>query len=146
MYYAAYGSNLNFEQMAVRCPHSKFICTGYAKGWKLYFNRHADIFYTGDKNEKALIGIWDIADEDWAMLDTYEGCPKYYIKANIDVMTDNGKMDCVVYLMTGNMDYEFPDMYYLEIISKGYEHTGLDKKYLYDALIYTADMGMGAMV
>ena len=142
MYYAAYGSNLNFEQMAVRCPKSKFIKTGFVYGYKLYFNIHADIIYTGNPNDKVPVGIWDIHPDDWRMLDRYEGCPKYYTRDTIRVYDGKETIKCIVYLMNNKtFDVAFPDMYYLDIIAWGYEDCGLDKSYLQDALLYTAKQG-----
>ena len=35
--YAAYGSNINLEQMAYRCPHSTVAGTAMLKGYELQF-------------------------------------------------------------------------------------------------------------
>ena len=78
MYYAAYGSNINLKQMNYRCPNSKIVGTGYLMGWKLYFNIYASVEYTGNKKDVVPVLIWEIADEDWEILDRYEGYPKYY--------------------------------------------------------------------
>ena len=43
MLYVAYGSNMNLEQMAYRCPNSYVVCNGELHGWKLVFNFHADV-------------------------------------------------------------------------------------------------------
>ena len=32
-YYIDYGSNLNVEQMAIRCPHATILGTSELKGW-----------------------------------------------------------------------------------------------------------------
>ena len=36
-FYAAYGSNLDPEQMALRAPHSPLRGTGWLQGWRLTF-------------------------------------------------------------------------------------------------------------
>lgn len=41
--YAAYGSNINLEQMAYRCPHSTVAGTAMLKGYELQFRHHATI-------------------------------------------------------------------------------------------------------
>lgn len=43
MLYCAYGSNMNLDQMAYRCPKSKVVGNGKLYGWELVFNVHADI-------------------------------------------------------------------------------------------------------
>lgn len=37
MIYVAYGSNLNIEQMEIRCPGAALIGTGYLKDWELIY-------------------------------------------------------------------------------------------------------------
>ena len=144
MYYAAYGSNINLFQMKYRCPNSKVIGVGFASGWKLYFNYHADVEYTGKSEDIVPILIWDIADEDWKRLDMYEGFPKYYIKKHMDVesVLNNKaiKYDCIVYVMSSeNADsYQIPAKDYLKIIIDGYCDNNIDCKYLEEALKYTA--------
>ena len=51
MFYIAYGSNMNLEQMNYRCPNSKVVCNGKLKGWKLVFNIHADVIKTDNEND-----------------------------------------------------------------------------------------------
>lgn len=41
--YIAYGSNINLEQMAHRCPNSKVVSTEMMKGYELEFRGVATI-------------------------------------------------------------------------------------------------------
>ena len=41
--YAAYGSNINLEQMAYRCPHSTVAGTAMLKGYELQFRHHGGL-------------------------------------------------------------------------------------------------------
>ena len=41
--YIAYGSNINLEQMAYRCPHSKVVGTSEIKNFELEFRGVATI-------------------------------------------------------------------------------------------------------
>ena len=41
--YAAYGSNINLEQMAYRCPNSTVAGAAMLKGYELQFRYHATI-------------------------------------------------------------------------------------------------------
>lgn len=139
MHYVAYGSNMNLKQMEYRCPNSKVVCNGIIEDYQLYFNYHADI--------KKKIGcytdvvIWDIAKEDWSMLDLYEGYPKYYRKEKIKVKREDGKTEtCIIYLMNNpNEDYCLPSKEYFECIENGYINNNIDTDALYDALVYTND-------
>ena len=64
MYYIAYGSNLNFKLMRSRCPKAKpvFYLNGLRVnklfGWKLVFNRYANIIK--DNKSFVPIGLWRI--------------------------------------------------------------------------------------
>ena len=139
MLYVAYGSNMNLGQMNYRCPNSKVICNGILKGWKLVFNCHADII-KGKKSDKVPVVVWDInSQEDWKMLDMYEGYPSYYIKETVNVILENGKKEkAIVYVMADNRKGICrPTKGYFECIETGYIENGIDVKYLYNALAYS---------
>lgn len=139
MYYIAYGSNLNLEQMAYRCPKSKPVKKAYLKGWKLSFNVHADVMPTGKKSDTVPVLLWDIHKDDWASLDRYEGYPKYYIKEKIPVYYEDGTTeDGIVYVMAyDRKGFEMPFERYYATIEKGYEENKIPKRYLWDAVNYT---------
>ena len=138
MLYVAYGSNMNLEQMAYRCPNSKVIGNGELHGWKLVFNIHADVI-KGKESDFVPVVVWNIADEDWRMLDRYEGYPFYYIKEIVDVILDNGEIEeAIVYIMTEDRKgISMPSKEYYNCILNGYKENGIDTKYLYDALVYS---------
>ncbi len=87
MLYVAYGSNMNLEQMAFRCPDSKVVGNGKLYGWDLVFNIHADIV-KANKSKSVPVVVWEIADKDWITLDRYEGFPSYYVKEVVDVLNE----------------------------------------------------------
>ena len=136
MLYVAYGSNMNLAQMAHRCPHSKVVCNGKLYGWKLVFNYHADVIQTDDENNFVPVVAWDIADDDWDMLDMYEGYPYYYIKESVNVILDNGETaEAVVYVMAEDRKgVSSPSRGYFEGIETGYMENGIDVEPLYQAL------------
>ena len=140
MLYVAYGSNMNLKQMAFRCPSSKVIGVGKLKGWKLVFNVHADIIKADATNEVPVL-VWDIADEDWDMLDRYEGYPSYYVKENVMVELDNGEtVEAVVYVMNDKRKGISPPYEnYFDCIMIGYMENGIDTDYLYEVLAHSWD-------
>lgn len=140
MYYAAYGSNMNIEQMACRCPDAKVIGVGYIKAWKLYFNYHANIKYTGNKKDIIPILIWDISMNDFYSLNRYEGYPKYYKYAKINCILNNKNIKCLVYIMTENRGdgYCLPSESYLKTIAEGYYENDIKYDALLEAIEYTA--------
>lgn len=135
MYYVAYGSNMNLEQMAIRCPTAKLIGTGFVYGYKLYFNYHADIVYTGDKNDVVPVVMWQLKASDWKALDRYEGYPAYYIKEVVYVRHNGKKEKCIAYVMNNDeIHYDLPSHSYLKGIARGYRANNIDISYLTNAV------------
>ena len=141
MLYISYGSNCNLKQMAHRCPNSERICNGELHGFRLVFNCHADIIRTDNENDIVPVVVWDIANEDWEMLDMYEGYPSYYIKETVNVILDDGEeVEAVVYVMAENRKGISPPFEsYFDGIEQGYVENGIDVKYLYEALNHSWD-------
>ena len=53
--YIAYGSNINLDQMAYRCPHSKVVGTSEIKGYELEFRGVATIVPKENAKEASFI-------------------------------------------------------------------------------------------
>ncbi len=58
--YIAYGSNINLEQMAYRCPNSKVVGTTEIKDFELEFRNVATIVPKED--EKVPVLIWELRE------------------------------------------------------------------------------------
>ena len=60
--YFAYGSNLNFEQMAYRCPEATAVGTAKLEGYELAFRRgYLTILPKEDASVEGL--IWSVTDQ-----------------------------------------------------------------------------------
>lgn len=140
MLYISYGSNMNIEQMAYRCPKSKKVGLGLLVGWKLVFNVHADIIRTDDMNDTIPVVLWDIHEDDWKSLDRYEGYPSYYVKEVVHVLTDsNVVIQAIVYVMAERRKgIAMPFKEYYNTILQGYVDNGIKLDALTNALVYTA--------
>jgi hypothetical protein len=128
--------------MAYRCPNSKVVCNGKLHGWKLVFNVHADIIKTDNEKDIVPVVVWDISfNEDWQMLDMYEGYPSYYVKETVNVILDNNKEEeAIVYVMADNRKGICPPASsYFNGILKGYVDNGINTEYLFNALNYSYD-------
>ena len=129
--YIAYGSNINLEQMAYRCPNSKIVSKEMLKGYELEFRGVATIV-PNDKSEVPIL-IWEIDERDEHSLDRYEGFPNLYRKELFEVEIDGEKKECMAYLMNkGHISP--PTSYYYNVINQGYEANGMDTSYLRAAL------------
>lgn len=130
--YVAYGSNLNLEQMAHRCPSAKVYGKGYIEDYKLVFNGVASI--EKSKGDRVPVGVWVIDPMCERALDIYEGYPRLYRKEKLNVTMHDGKLVTgMVYVMNYG-SRACPSSHYYNVIKQGYEDVGLDKTYLYDAV------------
>ncbi|HQC54920.1 MAG TPA: gamma-glutamylcyclotransferase [Clostridia bacterium] len=144
-YYAAYGSNLQAEQMKKRCPSAIYVGAGVIEGYRL-------VFWTFATIEPAVghatpVGVYRLNEVDEANLDGFEGVrinPPSYIKENINVKMDSGEViECMVYIKKRfcRMDYpNLPDDEYYKRIKKGYKEKDLDTKVLKEAYEYTEEL------
>lgn len=129
--YVAYGSNLNLEQMALRCPSARIHGVGILNNWELVYrgskaNSHATIRRKQGSTVPVL--LWEIRSADERRLDIYEGFPLYYFKQNVMVKTMSGREKAMVYIMDKNQRPGAPSDRYIETIRQGYVDNGLDMR------------------
>ena len=72
--YIAYDSNINLEQMAFRCPHSKVVGTSEIKDYELEFRGVATI--VPNKGATVPVLIWELDERDLPILNRYEGATR----------------------------------------------------------------------
>ena len=129
MYYIAYGSNLNFKLMRSRCPRAKpvFYLNGIRVnklfGWKLVFNRYANIIK--DNQSFVPIGLWKITKHCEKELDVYEDFPKLYSK----IYFKYNSIKTMTYIMNSNKLLK-PSNIYMKLIYQGYKDFGLELDHL----------------
>ena len=76
VYYGAFGSNLNKEQMKKRCPNAIPIDIATLKNYMLCFRSVADVIPFKGKNVP--LGLYKITNKCEKSLDYYESFPKLY--------------------------------------------------------------------
>lgn len=141
--YAAYGSNMNREQMAIRCPKAKVIGTGILKDYKLTFRglgRGGVANVEMSKGNRVPIVLWEITCECEVALDRYEGYPSLYTKRVIEITCkDKSKVKAMVYVMAKRYESypSEPCEAYYHVIEDGYKANGLSTQKLSEALIST---------
>ena len=125
MYYLAYGSNMDEDQMAHRCPGAKLIGTGRLHGFQLEFNRHATIVESENPDSLVPVAVWRITPDDELRLDRYEGYPSYYIKEEHTVrMSDGSEINGMIYRMK-HIRKAPPTRAYYNAIAGAYHELGL---------------------
>ena len=91
--YFAYGSNMNLDQMAYRCPAAEAVCTAKLEGYELFFagrpgNGVASI---RPKQGGTVVGVlWKLTEACEKSLDHYEGFPALYGKETVRVRGSDG--------------------------------------------------------
>ncbi len=141
--YIAYGSNMNLEQMAERCPTAKVVGRGEIKDYELLFRgsrTSAVATVEPRKGASVPVLIWDIGPEDEKKLDIYEGYPKLYGKADLEVQTENGCESIMAYTMNKGYELGIPSEPYLDIITAGYVDAGFDENILLESISRCRDL------
>jgi gamma-glutamylcyclotransferase (GGCT)/AIG2-like uncharacterized protein YtfP len=134
--YFAYGSNLNLDGMASRCPDSEQVAVATLGGWALTFRGVADI--EPRKGARTLGALWRISARDLERLDRYEGYPGLYRRELLTVETTDGAVQAITYVM--NDDYlGLPSSAYYKVIRHGYEQWDLPIEALERALALVMD-------
>lgn len=86
-YYFAYGSNMDFDQMAQRCSGAKFYRKGLLLGYRFAIDE-ACVATIIPENTGFVEGIlWKVGANDLKQLDQYEGVANgCYRRANVDIL------------------------------------------------------------
>lgn len=142
--YLAYGSNLNLEQMAQRCPTARVIGAATLTNRRLLFRGgHASAVATIEpaKGRSVPALVWEITPADEAALDRYEGWPYLYSKKRLKIRMDGKTEEVMVYVMNPGRPLGTPGCYYYSLILEGYRAAGFDTEILKDAVRESAKEG-----
>ena len=138
-FYLAYGSNLNLEQMAKRCPTAKLVGVGLLEDYRLIFRYYLTI--EKQKGSVVPIALWEIDEESERMLDYYEGFPHFYRKEYVNVLVGEKLLCAMVYVMNEDqICYALPRLTYYTAVLKGYRDSGLNESHLKNARFATEKM------
>lgn len=134
--YAAYGSNLDPEQMHRRCPHSPVAGTDWLEGYRLTFGGE-DLGWEGSlatvveaEGQHVFVGLYDMTDGDGEQLDAWEGADTgLYRKIRVRVQALAGEKLAWVYVLDG---YEggLPSARYLGVLADAAEAAGAPDDYV----------------
>lgn len=143
-YIIAYGSNLDLERMESRCPDCEIVGTSVIHGYRLLFKKSMTGFYATieqDANCSVPVVIYRVTAEDEAMLDRYEGCPRFYYKREffLPITRLNGKRikekkRCIAYVMHEYRQLGEPSLEYYSLLDGGYQGWEFDRAILHKAL------------
>lgn len=123
MFYLAYGSNLNVEQMMKRCPRALKVGKTTIPNMRLVFRGYADI--EASAGDKVHVGVWHVTSDCERALDRYEGVRvglyrKEYLPIRIKRGDDVTEERALVYVMNDTR-YSDPDNWYFACCKRGYQ-------------------------
>jgi hypothetical protein len=134
--YAAYGSNMDADQMKFRCPHSPAVGTGWIEGWRIAFGGES-IGWEGalatvveEPLSQVYVVLYDVQQQDEARLDDWDGVSMgLYSKIHLRVHTLEGENLAWTYVLN---DYEggLPSPSYLAAMADAAEKAGAPDDYV----------------
>ena len=140
--YVAYGSNLDRQQMAFRCPTATVVGTGTIKDYRLMFKGSKTGSYLTIEPAPGFevpVAVWSVTAHDEMRLDIYEGFPQFYYKADVRLPVHYSESDKVVmknafvYIMHEDHHLGRPSKSYMDVCTNGYEDFGFDLQVLREA-------------
>ncbi len=133
IFYFAYGSNMDEEQMKKRAPSSNLLGPAILDGYSLaFYGESKDPKEKGvasvvpKEGSKANGALYRIKKKDLIALDKYENSPKAYRRIMVDTFhQDYGNVLAQTYIHNKHFKQK-PDKEYLKQISESYEDLGFD--------------------
>lgn len=134
MIYAAYGSNLDPQQMVTRCPHSPIRGVGWLPGWRLTFGGDgwdgALPTLAEQAGSQVFVGLYDVPESDESALDGWESADSgLYRKITVRVATLDGEQPAWTYVLD---DFEggLPSARTIGILADAAEAAGAPADYV----------------
>ena len=136
--YAAYGSNMDPEQMLERCPHSPAAGSGWLVGWRLTFGGEehgwdgALPMVVPDSSGQVFVALYDMSPHDFAALDYWESANTgLYTKVRLRISTLDGEVLAWVYALNG-FEGGLPSARAIGLIADAAQAAGAPEDYVAD--------------
>jgi len=136
--YAAYGTNLDPERMALRAPHSPLMSTGWLVDWRLTFGGDSTGWdgalstVVEDVGHQVYVALYDLTPSDEKVLDEWEGVDiGLWNKIRVRVSTLEGDVTAWLYVLN---DYEggLPAAQYVHMLADAADAAGAPSEYVAD--------------
>jgi gamma-glutamylcyclotransferase (GGCT)/AIG2-like uncharacterized protein YtfP len=132
MYYFAYASNMNRQQMAGRCPEAKSKVVATLPNFQLIFTGYSRLrkgavaTIRGSQGDKVIGALYEISEAGLRKLDKHENYPVDYKHMDVRVFTDSGETyDAVTFIKIRQEEEGQPSVEYRAIIQQGYRDWGI---------------------
>ncbi len=130
--YFAYGSNMDPEQMAARCPGAVLEGVGALPGYRFLVTEAGFGSVVPDPGSTVYGVVWRLLPSDEAALDAYEGLSGglyHKITARVQLVSPAESVDAMLYVATTERPGR-PRPGYLEAVLRAAQHHGLPPTYL----------------
>lgn len=141
--YFAYGSNLDVEQMARRCPGHRVLGRALLADYRLCFPRRSLVRGCGTAGIEPCPGgqVWGalyvLTSEDVRALHAHEGFDPHgpahanrHVPTHVEVATGEGRLRAYTYLAVPDGSGALPSPDYLGHLLRGAVHHGLPQDYV----------------
>ena len=136
MRYFAYGSNMDPDQMARRCPGGRSLGKALLRGYRLVFTWDSARWQGGvghviEDPDDAVWGVlWDLDDEHVASLDVYEGIADgIYRQGTVTVEHDGAMVEALIYFSNDDRELR-PSRRYVRALMRGAVAHGFPDDYV----------------
>lgn len=135
LFYLAYGTNLNIQNMIKLCPDALLLETERLYGFRLVFrgphNGEAWLSLVKDPSSSIPVALWQITPKDKEALVRYERCPQEHDEIHLVL----GRRHCFTYVIAPAYPFATPSETYYHTVEAGYKELGFDLLELHQALL-----------
>jgi gamma-glutamylcyclotransferase len=136
LYYFAYGSNMNWQQMQRRCPSSRFVCVARLPDHRFGITRHSRLRDCGTANIYPARGeevwgiIYEVSDADLTVLDSFEDGYRREILSFQPIEDGKQALNALAYMADIEPNVPRPNAEYRRLIVEGARHWKLPAAYV----------------
>ena len=135
MFYFAYGSNMNWSQMQLRCPSARFACVARLPGYGFGIARHSRLRDCGTANIYAdprseVWGIvYDVTENDMGTMDRFEdGYSREKVLVH-NITSNASPLEVIVYIAPKETGVPLPNAEYKRLMLEGAHYWKLPAEY-----------------
>ena len=136
--YFAYGANLHVAQMKSLCPGSAPVCPARLEGYRLTIalpaaspgNRPGWATVTPEAGAYVPGALYRLHADDLPALDHFEDYPSLYDRKDVEIVTADGPLRAMIYIMRHPLKAARPAAHYVETLRQGYRDFDLPMEVL----------------
>ena len=140
--YFAYGANLHLAQMKSLCPRSAPVCPARLEGYRLTIalpaasqeNQPGWATVTPEAGAQVPGALFRLHADDLPALDHFEDYPALYDRKDVEIVTAEGPIHAMIYIMRHPIRAARPAAHYVETLRQGYRDFDLPMEVLESVL------------